>query len=291
MMINHPDLNGSQVLSVRFHAKSLFPLYQVTLETKEGSQIQIAAKQVSSIEMAETEHESLHALEQTGAPVPKAYGYSLLSTSQNAILLMEFLTPSPQERSKSYDSLTENLLKIYYKEEKQYGWHRNNFIGSLVQKNKKHNRFSDFWWMERIFPQWELAKQRGYLTDADRKNLEKITVSCCEKWGLDHLKPRLVHGDLWSGNLLNGPAGVSYLIDPCVSYSNPEQDIAMLSLFGSALSFCEEEQIALKVGAGSGFRERTAFWQIYPLLVHVNLFAGGYIQQLRDSIRSYLSYF
>ena len=265
--------------------------------------MQIAAKQVSSLAMAETEHESLQALERAGAPVPKPYGYSSLSISnddntqsaeeslsrafQDAVLLMEFLRPSPLEQEKRYGSLTENLLKIYSKEEKEYGWHRDNFIGSLVQKNKRYTRFSDFWWKERIFPQWRLAKQRELLTDSDRKNLEKTTASCCEKWGLDQLKPRLIHGDLWSGNLLHGPAGISYLIDPCVSYSNPEQDLAMLSLFGGALSAFEKEQIAEQVGVGSGFRERIAFWQVYPLLVHVNLFGGGYIQQLRDAIRHY----
>ena len=96
-----------------------------------------------------------------------------------------------------------------------------------------------------------------------------------------------VDGDLWHGNLVVGPGGRRYLIDPSVAQSNPEQDLAMLDLFGSILSAAQLETIARNAGVGPGFSERIPFWQIYPLLVHVNIIGGSYVRQLTDAVRVY----
>jgi fructosamine-3-kinase len=84
-----------------------------------------------------------------------------------------------------------------------------------------------------------------------------------------------VHGDLWWGNVLFGADGRSWLIDPSVHGEHPEEDLAMLALFGPVPSrvlaaYCEVRPLT------AGWEDRVALFQLYPLLVHVVLFGGGY---------------
>ena len=87
--------------------------------------------------------------------------------------------------------------------------------------------------------------------------------------------PALVHGDLWWGNVLFGVDRRSWLIDPSVHGGHPEEDLAMLALFGPVPhrvldAYTEAHPL------GSGWQERISLFQLYPLLVHAVLFGGGY---------------
>ena len=90
--------------------------------------------------------------------------------------------------------------------------------------------------------------------------------------------PALLHGDLWWGNVLFGADGRSWLIDPSVHGGHPEEDLAMLALFGAVprrvLAAYEEVH-----PLAAGWRHRVALFQLYPLLVHTVLFGGGYRSQ------------
>lgn len=92
--------------------------------------------------------------------------------------------------------------------------------------------------------------------------------------------PALLHGDLWWGNVLWGADGHAWLIDPSVHGGHPEEDLAMLALFGAVpnrLLGAYAEVRALE----EGWRERVELFQLYPLLVHAVLFGGGYRTQAR----------
>jgi fructosamine-3-kinase len=90
--------------------------------------------------------------------------------------------------------------------------------------------------------------------------------------------PALVHGDLWWGNVLFGADGRAWLIDPSVHGGHPEEDLAMLALFGAVpdrllVAYREVRPLS------AGWEERVALFQLYPLLVHAVLFGGGYLTQ------------
>lgn len=95
--------------------------------------------------------------------------------------------------------------------------------------------------------------------------------------------PRLVHGDLWAGNLHYCIAGPRFL-DPAVAYGHPEQDLAMTRLFGGfSEAFYEGYRELSPSGASPfdrGLAERLDVLTLYPLLVHVALFGGGYLRQV-----------
>jgi len=95
--------------------------------------------------------------------------------------------------------------------------------------------------------------------------------------------PARLHGDLWSGNVHSDEAGHPCLIDPAVYGGHREVDLGMLQLFGapSARFFAAYEEV---FPLAAGWRERVPLYQLYPLLVHVNLFGGSYVGQMRNAL-------
>lgn len=98
--------------------------------------------------------------------------------------------------------------------------------------------------------------------------------------------PTLLHGDLWWGNVLFGADGRAWLIDPSVHGGHPEEDLAMLGLFGPVpdrLLEAYQEATPLQ----PGWQERIGLFQLYPLLVHTVLFGGSYRTQAEAVARRY----
>jgi fructosamine-3-kinase len=99
--------------------------------------------------------------------------------------------------------------------------------------------------------------------------------------------PARLHGDLWGGNVLADEQGAPCLIDPAVYGGHREVDLAMLRLFGGADPRCfaaYDETWPL----APGHEDRVRLYQLYPLLVHVNLFGGSYVQSVESALHAYL---
>ena len=269
---------GSEAnLNIQYHSSSLFSLYRVEHNGK-----YYAAKIMESFQMAETEAMGLRAIAETGCKTPECFG--TYAESGQAILIMEFLETGSFRNQKQ--DILKNLIRLYKKPAKHWGFKRSNFIGTLPQKNELYDNFLDFYLDSRINPQLDLAIRSKKLHRSLRPELEKMIKKRAEEWGLNEQTPRLIHGDLWSGNVLTGPDGV-FLIDPSIALANPEQDLAMLELFGSPLGISEYNIICEEIKSPPGFAERILFWQLYPLLVHVNIFGGSYVSSVERVLRTY----
>jgi len=98
--------------------------------------------------------------------------------------------------------------------------------------------------------------------------------------------PALIHGDLWSGNFLSAAADTPVLIDPAVSFSHREMDLAMSQLFGGfSPRFYQAYQEAYP--CQPRLEERLEIYQLYYLLVHVNLFGEGYVRPVRNIVERF----
>jgi protein-ribulosamine 3-kinase len=197
-------------------------------------------------------------------------------------LLLEWLEPGPRTR-KNQRALGEQLAELHKASSKTFGWPHDNFIGSLPQSNRQHKDWSEFWGAERLQPQLKMAK--SHLGDGGLGGFDALIAELPQL--LDAVadeRPSLLHGDLWSGNMHMLADGSAALIDPSTYYGHREVDIAMSKLFGG---FSDDFYDAYSASwpHRDGLERRIIIYQLYYLLVHVNLFGGSYVQQTMNAVR------
>ncbi len=103
---------------------------------------------------------------------------------------------------------------------------------------------------------------------------------------LEHAdRPRLIHGDLWSSNLLvdvdrQGKWWVSAILDPNCRYSHNELELAYLELFKTVTpAFFRVYQQTYPLSEEYRLWRRDLY-MVYPLLNHIRLFGKQYARPL-----------
>ncbi|AUP80787.1 fructosamine kinase family protein [Flavivirga eckloniae] len=205
------------------------------------------------------------------------------SFQNSAFLLMEFIE-SKAASTEDLENLGKQLAHLHHCTSTYFGLDQNNFIGSLPQSNKTNISWVKFYTTERLLVQLELAKQKGLLSNNEFPTAQKIEEAL-EPLFAD-VKPALLHGDLWSGNYLISSDGTPYLIDPAVYYGHNEVDIAMTKLFGGfGNSFYDAYHANLKKDEHTSYR--IDIYQLYYLLVHLNLFGSSYYGSVVSILKKY----
>lgn len=168
----------------------------------------------------------------------------------------------------------------------RWGWDHDNWIGTLPQANQTADEWWVFWAERRLRPQLQMATSWFGDDDiADFHCLFDLLEELLAPAELDG--PSLLHGDLWNGNVHVCRQGAA-LIDPSSSYGHREVDLAMAALFGGfPQEFADAYAQAWPLLPGA--RRRQAVYQLYYLLVHVNLFGAGYVPRTLSVLRQALS--
>lgn len=168
----------------------------------------------------------------------------------------------------------------------RFGLGHDNLIGPLPQQNEACEDWPTFYGERRLLALGRRAHDDGSLDAAGLRQLEALARVLPERCGPAEPPARL-HGDLWGGNAMVDESGAPVLIDPAVYGGHREIDLAMMRLFGGfgrRVFAAYEEAHPL----APGHETRVGLYQAYPLLVHVALFGGGYVGQLRATVARYL---
>ncbi|MCP3665780.1 MAG: fructosamine kinase family protein [Gammaproteobacteria bacterium] len=168
----------------------------------------------------------------------------------------------------------------------QFGWERDNTIGSISQPNGWSGDWIFFWRERRIGHQLELAASQGQNSKLQRRGKRLLdTFSAL----IDHTPgPSLLHGDLWGGNIGYDRTGAPVLFDPALYFGDREADLAMTELFGGfdrAFYDAYKETWPLD----SGYPVRRILYNLYHILNHCNMFGGSYCGQAREMIDQLLA--
>jgi len=230
-------------------------------------------------DLFDAEAEGLRALRAAGTlrvPEPLARGGGPGSPSW---LLMEYVRPGPP--ASDYDErLGRGLARLHRSADASdaFGWPGPNWIGSLPQSNRNTSSWSAFWRDQRILPQLERASDTGCFGDRDRRTLGRTLDLIADALeDVDGGPPHLLHGDLWGGNAYASDDGGPVVIDPAVYLGHGEVDLAMTELFGGfGPRFYAAYAEVTPIGDAYG-RYRRDLYQLYYLLVHVNLFGRQYV--------------
>lgn len=184
-----------------------------------------------------------------------------------------------------WTTLGEELSALHRNTAENFGLDFDNYIGSLPQRNANSKNWISFFIEERLRPQVELAVNSRKLRSDTAKHFEILYNKLSDL--LPEERPSLLHGDLWSGNLIVDESGSPCLIDPAVYFGNREAEIAFTKLFGG---FSNEfyDSYHSNFPLPTDFESRINVYNLYPLLVHVNLFGGSYAGQVVSILRNYV---
>ncbi len=261
------------------------------LELNDGITLFMKANKKENISFFTAEAAGLSAIAQTGSiGTPKVLG---IGTDEDrggfSFLLLEYI--NSQRRTAGYWEIFAQQLADLHRADTSafvsggtYGFCSDNYIGAGGQINTAHHSWIRFFRDCRLEPQFRRAE--GYLGTSGMKKALRLLDR------LDHILtepeyPSLLHGDLWSGNVLPGPDGRARLIDPAVSVGHAEADLAMTELFGGfAQEFYDAYQKAAPLQPG--YSRRRDLYNLYHMLNHLNLFGRSYLGSVERMMTQYL---
>jgi len=200
-------------------------------------------------------------------------------------IVLEHLELKPAG-DKSMRALGAGLARLHRATSRQYGWSRDNTIGSTPQINTPADEWVKFWRVRRLGYQLGLAESKGHarLVAGGRRLMEKLPAF----FKGYRPAPSLLHGDLWSGNAAMLPGGEPVIYDPATYYGDREADLAMTELFGGFPSSFYEAYRA-EYPLDPGYEIRKTLYNLYHVLNHLNLFGGGYGAQAERMIEQLLA--
>ncbi|MBS1598623.1 MAG: fructosamine kinase family protein [Bacteroidetes bacterium] len=205
------------------------------------------------------------------------------NTDQYQVLIMEWIEQG-LKTEKFWKVFGEQLAQLHYGTNSFFGLEEDNYMGALTQSNKAHASWVDFLLDERFIPQVRLALENKLLEPVQARKFEDLFKVLQDIFPVE--QPSFVHGDLWSGNFLADKNENPVLIDPAVYWGNRNMDLGMTTLFGGFdKSFYEAYQHHILFQ--KNFYQQWQICNLYPLLIHLNLFGKTYLADIVNTIKQY----
>lgn len=212
--------------------------------------------------------------ENSGLPVPEVFHGS------ETLLLMEFVEGTSRFSERAERHAADLLAELHSITATEYGHERDTLIGSLDQPNPLTGSWVDFFRDQRLLHMADVAHRSGRLPTEDRKRIDSLAGKL-ERYIEEPNPPALIHGDAWSANVLSKGDRVTAFLDPAIYFADCEMELAFISLFDSFGEPFFERYGEIRSIRPGFFEERCDLYNLYPLLVHVYFFGGGYVGMVR----------
>ena len=232
-------------------------------------------------DVLKTEAKMLEDINEYEIAVPKVYEVS------DTFLLLEYIEETKQTQVAQEIEAAKLLSKLHSvtNESRMYGYYYDTTIGPFDQKNEQTQyNWTLFLGQMRIMPMAKICYDKGQISKEIMERLEGLCRDLYKRIDMSLITPSLLHGDMWSGNILFNMNGAT-VIDPALYFGDKEIELAFIMLFdtfGETFFRAYEEVHSLS----DDFHEvKVPLYQIYPLLVHVTLYGDSYIDQLEQVLK------
>jgi fructosamine-3-kinase len=205
------------------------------------------------------EAQMLRTLAEAGVPVPA------IEAEYGDVLLLEHVPNDRAFSPRAWADIGANVRAMHGHEDGQYGWPVDYALGSVLLDNRQTANWPAFWIDNRL-------RAPANLLDLPwRKRIDALAARAADMLPPDP-PAALLHGDLWSGNILVREGRLAALIDPACFHGDPEVDLAMLCLFDDPDEAFWDAYGPLR----PGWRERRVIYQLFPAILHLRLFGPTY---------------
>ena len=218
--------------------------------------------------------------ERSELPVPEVFHGS------ERFLLMEFVEGSSRFSEGAERQAAELLAGLHDVTADAYGHERDTLIGNLDQPNSWTESWVEFFRDRRLLYLARVAHEAGRLPTEDLEKVARLAERL-DEYLEEPERPSLVHGDVWSANVLAEGDRITAFLDPAIYHADPEIELGFISLFNSFGDAFFERYGEIRSLRDGFFEERRDLYNLYPLLVHVYFLGGGYLDSLRVTLRRF----
>lgn len=215
-----------------------------------------------------------HMLEKLGqtktVPVP-----SVLYAADH-LLVMDYLETSGGITDSVQRDAAKKLAALHQVSQDFFGYEEDTVIGGLPQPNPKTTSWVDFFKTHRLLHMGKEALNAGRLSQRMYDRLENFSEKL-SRLIEEPASPSLLHGDLWTGNVLCHNGTLAGLIDPAIYFGHAEIELAFTTMFNTFGKAFFDAYHQINPIAPGFFEDRLDIYNLYPLLVHVRLFGGSYV--------------
>ncbi len=203
--------------------------------------------------------------------------------SEPSILVMDYIENDGRGGRRGEEEAADALAALHGIKAPRFGLHRDTLIGSLPQPNPQITSWPRFFAEARLLPMTRRCIDAGRLDKKTGRRLERLAQDLDDH--LPHsVTPALLHGDVWSGNVLFHQGRLAALIDPAIYHGDPEVELAFITLFHTFGDPFFDRYAHHRTIAPEFFDHRRHVYNLYPLLVHVCLFGDSYIAQVQRAL-------
>jgi len=203
--------------------------------------------------------------------------------ASDALLLLEYIESGDVLDGPAERHAAELLADLHGITAPEFGLERDTVIAALPQPNPRARAWIPFFRDQRLLHMARAAHDAGQLPAALVSRIEKL-AGRLDALLLEPEAPALIHGDMWGGNVLCRAGKIAGFVDPAIYYADPEIELAFSTLFatfGDAFFSRYRELREIRPGF---FEQRRDLYNLYPLLVHVRLFGGGYVAGIERTL-------
>ena len=272
-------IGGAVVDQCQLSGGCVGQVYKLEFETGRIYVAKVAPE--NDFEGLKTEGRTLVYLEENSPiPVPKVF------YNDQGLLLLEFIYSDSIKNQELQRDCARHFSALHQCNSDRYGFGFDTVIGGIRQVNSWCDSWVDFFVENRIQNIARLARNARHLSSQDCVRIDKL-CSQLDQFLEEPLKPALLHGDAWGGNILTYKGRLNSVIDPSCYYGHPEVELAFTTMFHTFdKNFFEEYERSSPLAPGF-FEERKDLYLLYPILVHVALFGEVYINSFDRTLRRY----
>lgn len=205
------------------------------------------------------------------------------SVDEYQVLILEWIDQG-EKTEKFWTIFGEQLAKLHYVSNNYFGSVEDNYMGALTQSNNRTVDWVTFLIEERFKPQVKLATEKHLLDINHARHFENLYKKLQYIFPTEN--PSLLHGDLWAGNFICNKDNNPVLIDPAIYFGHRSMDLAMTTLFGG-FDNRFYESYNYHYPFPHNHQEQWEICNLYPLLIHLNLFGKSYLSDIIHIIRNH----